>query len=531
MSIYVSGIRLPFDEPEYLAIDEAYKKTKLSHTKAQNAFIYRVSIDARRGKISKVYTVILEGVENEEKIVQKLNDNNIRYRKVEEFKPIIGKKKLQNRPVVIGFGPAGLFAAYILAKYGYKPIVIERGDKIDERDKKVNSFCNGGKLDINSNIQFGEGGAGTYSDGKLTTRINDSRCDEVLKILVKFGAPKEICTQAKPHIGTDILKNVVCAMREEIIRLGGEVHFRTALTGVRVLNGNLIAIKTENGEIPCEQAILAIGHSARDTFKMLYETGIHLEPKPFSVGVRIEHLQQKINNALYGNLVDKFNLPPAEYNLSHRENNRACYSFCMCPGGQVVAAQSEENTIVTNGMSYHARNGLNSNSALAVSVEPSDFADGTPLGGVEFQRKIEKAAFLATGSYKAPCQKVGDFLEGKRSKNCGEVKPTYPIGVEYGSVADCLPEFVVNQLKLGLAVFGKKIRGFDDKNALLTAPETRTSSPVRIMRNENLYSITVNGLIPTGEGAGYAGGIMSAAVDGIRAASYILEQYSSVKGI
>ena len=527
MSIYVSGIRLPFDKPEYLAIDEAYKKTKLSHTKVQNAFIYRVSIDARRGKISKVYTVILDGVENEQKIVEKLNDATIRCRKIEEFKPILGKKKLQNRPVVIGFGPAGLFAAYILAKYGYKPIVIERGDKIAERDKKVDKFCNGGSLDVNSIIQFGEGGAGTYSDGKLTTRINDTRCDEVLKILVKFGAPKEICTQAKPHIGTDILKNVVCAMRKEIIRLGGEVHFRNALTGIKISNGNLIAVKTEKGEISCEQAILAIGHSARDTFEMLYKTGVQLEPKPFSVGVRIEHLQQKINNALYGNLADKFNLPPAEYNLSHRENNRACYSFCMCPGGQVVAAQSEENTVVTNGMSYHARNGLNANSALAVSVEPSDFMDGTPLGGVEFQRKIERAAFITTGGYKAPCQKVGDFLEDKRSKNCGEVKPTYPIGVEYGSVADCLPEFVVNQLKLGLSVFGKKIRGFDDKNALLTAPETRTSSPVRINRGENLYSLTANGLIPTGEGAGYAGGIMSAAVDGIRAASCILEQYSA----
>ena len=236
MSIYVSGIRLPFDKPEYLAIDEAYKKTKLSHTKVQNAFIYRVSIDARRGKISKVYTVILDGVENEQKIVEKLNDATIRCRKIEEFKPILGKKKLQNRPVVIGFGPAGLFAAYILAKYGYKPIVIERGDKIAERDKKVDKFCNGGSLDVNSNIQFGEGGAGTYSDGKLTTRINDTRCDEVLKILVKFGAPKEICTQAKPHIGTDILKNVVCAMRKEIIHLGGEVHFRNALTGIKISN-------------------------------------------------------------------------------------------------------------------------------------------------------------------------------------------------------------------------------------------------------------------------------------------------------
>ncbi len=530
MSIYVSGIRLPFGEPQYAAIDEAYKRCKISHTKVKEAFVYRVSIDARRGRITQVYTVVLEGIENEQRLAEQLNDPQIRFRKADEFKPVIGKEKLKNRPVVIGFGPAGLFAAYILAKYGYAPIVIERGDKIDERDKRVDDFYNGGSLDVNSNIQFGEGGAGTYSDGKLTTRINDSRCDEVLKILVRFGAPKEICTQAKPHIGTDVLKNVVRAMREEIIRLGGDVKFRTSLTGINTQNGSLVSIQTEKGEIVCQQAVLAIGHSARDTFKMLNKDGIYLEPKPFSVGVRIEHLQNKINHALYGNAADKLKLPPAEYNLSHRENNRACYSFCMCPGGHVVAAQSEQNTVVTNGMSYHARNGINANSALAVSVDPSDFADGTPLSGIDFQRKIERAAFLTTGGYKAPCQKVADFFENRRSKSCGEVKPTYPIGVEYGRVADCLPDFVTEQLKIGIRIFGRKIRGFDDKDALLTAPETRTSSPVRIVRGEDLYSLTAHGLIPTGEGAGYAGGIMSAAVDGVRAASRILEQYAPIEG-
>lgn len=529
MSIYVSNIRLPFTEPEYIAIDEAYKRCKISHTQVRQAFIYRVSIDARRGNINKVYTVVLDGVENEQKIAEKLNDLNIRFREINEFSLQTGKKTLNHRPVVIGFGPAGLFASYILAKYGYSPIVIERGDEIGVRDKKVNDFWQNKILDLDSNIQFGEGGAGTYSDGKLTTRINDPRCDEVLKILVKFNAPHEIIRQAKPHIGTDILKNVVVGMRKEIIRLGGEVHFNTALKGVKLNQGSLVAIQTQNGEIPCEQAILAIGHSARDTFEMLNANGVHLEPKPFSVGVRIEHLQEKINRALYGNSVDKLNLPSAEYNLSHKENGRACYSFCMCPGGHVVAAQSELNTVVTNGMSYHARDGLNANSALAVSVDPADFSDGTALGGIAFQRKIESMAFKASGGYQAPCQTVGDFLNDRPSKRSGVVKPTYPMGVSYGSISDCLPDFVVNQLKTGLAVFGKKIRGFDDKDALMTAPETRTSSPVRIVRGEDLYSLTASGLIPCGEGAGYAGGIMSAGVDGIRTASHIIEQYAPIQ--
>lgn len=297
-----------------------------------------------------------------------------------------GEKRLEHRPVVVGLGPAGLFAAYVLAKHGYRPLVLERGGDLDERDKVVDAFWKGGALDTDCNIQFGEGGAGAYSDGKLTTRIGDPLCDNVLEILAAHGAPADIVKKAKPHVGTDILKNVVREMRREIIKNGGEVRFRTPLTGVSVKNGALCAVQADGQDIACERAVLAIGHSARDTFAALHGNGVYFEPKAFSVGVRIEHLQTEIDRALYGKAAGHPMLPPAEYNLSRRADGRACYSFCMCPGGVVVAAQSEENTVVTNGMSYHARDGKNANAALAVSVDPKDYDDGTPFGGVALQR-------------------------------------------------------------------------------------------------------------------------------------------------
>lgn len=528
MSILVSGIRQPFGEPEENALEAARKQCGLLPDEGTGA-VYRVSIDARHGRISQVYTILLEGVEREAERVERLANPQIRIKRHEPFQPPCGSRKLYSRPVVVGFGPAGLFAAYVLARYGYRPLVLERGDRIEERDQAVERFWSDGALDENSNIQFGEGGAGAYSDGKLTTRIGDPLCDEVLRILTQFGAPPEICKMAKPHIGTDVLKNVVRALREEIVRLGGEIRFRCAVSGVQEKNGVLTGLETTNGALPCEQAVLAIGHSARDTFFQLHAAGVYMEPKPFSVGVRIEHLQEQINHALYGKAAGMPGLPPAEYTLSHRENGRACYSFCMCPGGHVVAAQSEPDTVVTNGMSYHARDGRNANAAIAVSVEPADFGDSSPLGGIAFQRKIERAAFAASGGYCAPCQTVGDFLEDRPSKRCGRVRPTYPMGVAYGRVDACLPEFVTRQLRTGLRVFGRKIRGFDDAGALLTAPETRTSSPVRLTRGADFYSRTLAGLIPCGEGAGYAGGIMSAAVDGMRAACRILEQYAPLE--
>ena len=347
----------------------------------------------------------------------------------------------------------------------------------------------------------------------------------MLETLAAHGAPADIVKKAKPHVGTDILKDVVREMRREIVKNGGEVHFRTALTGVSLKNGALTAVRADGMDIPCERAVIAVGHSARDTFLALHENGVYFEPKAFSVGVRIEHLQSELDRALYGKFAGHPLLPPAEYNLSRRADGRACYSFCMCPGGVVIAAQSEQDTVVTNGMSYHARSGKNANAALAVSVDPEDFENGTPFGGVALQRQIEHAAYAQTGSYRAPCQRVGDFLADRPTKSLGAVEPTYPVGVEPGRAAASLPDFAQTMLRDSLPYFGRKIRGYDAADALLTGPETRTSSPVRMKRGEDLFGLGVAGLIPCGEGAGYAGGIMSAAVDGIRAAFRIMEEY------
>ena len=524
MSIIVSGIRLPFDENDGAAAAQALRLCGLRANMVHTS-IYRTSIDARRGKIDRVYSILIDGVEDEAVLVDRLDLQNVRCKPATSFMPLIGTKTLPHRPVVVGFGPAGLFAAYLLAQYGYHPIVLERGDAINARDRAVDRFWKQGIFDVNSNIQFGEGGAGAYSDGKLTTRINDPLCDEVLRVLIAYGAPEEIGRLAKPHIGTDILKHVVRRMRKQIIAWGGEVHFRTPLTGLTAKNGNLHGIRAAGDTIPCEVAILALGHSARDTFPVLHQSGLFFEPKPFSVGVRIEHQQSEIDRALYGRFAGHPMLPPGEYALSHRQDGRACYSFCMCPGGQVVAAQSEPESIVTNGMSYHARDGRNANAALAVSVDPADYADGTPFGGIAFQRALEQAAYTRTGSYQAPCQLTGDFLEKRASKQFGAVHPTYPMGTAFIDLNDLLPSFVSRQLHSGLAVFARKLHAFGARDAVLTAPETRTSSPVRMTRGADLYSVEMQGVIPCGEGAGYAGGIMSAAVDGLRAASRIMADY------
>ncbi|HIX90250.1 MAG TPA: hypothetical protein H9845_05095 [Candidatus Agathobaculum pullicola] len=524
MSLMVSNIRLPFDVPEEQALAEARRLTGL-HSNDTQAAVYRVSIDARRGKIFRVYSVRMDAPMDEKAFAEKLQMPFVRYKPDEKPAVLCGSKRLEHRPVVVGLGPAGLFAAYMLAKHGYTPLVLERGGDLDARDRAVEAFWSGGALDAESNIQFGEGGAGAYSDGKLTTRIGDPLCDTVLETLAAHGAPADIVKKAKPHVGTDILKKVVRAMRREIIQNGGEVRFGTRLTGVSVKNGALRGVQAGGEAIACERAVLAIGHSARDTFDALHQNGVYFEPKAFSVGVRIEHLQSEIDRALYGKYAGHPLLPPAEYNLSRREGGRACYSFCMCPGGVVVAAQSEEHTVVTNGMSYHARDGKNANSALAVSVDPADFNDGTPFGGVALQRRIERAAFAQTGSYRAPCQRVGDFLAGRPSTCAGAVQPSYPLGVQFGEAAACLPSFAQNMLRDSLPCFGRKIRGFDAADALLTGPETRTSSPVRMKRGEDLFGLGCAGMIPCGEGAGYAGGIMSAAVDGIRAAHRIMEEF------
>lgn len=527
MAILVGNIRLPLEATEQDAFAAAWKKCELNGGEVRSSHIYRVSIDARRGRITRVLSVLLSltDEQKEQSVVTQMGKGDVRLKKaVEEPKPT-GTELLSHRPIVVGFGPGGLFAAYVLAKNGYCPLVIERGQSIESRDRAVNAFFSGGAFDPASNIQFGEGGAGAYSDGKLTSRINDPMSELVLRVFVEHGAPKEILYKAKPHIGTDILKQVVQNMRKSIIRMGGEVRFGCMLTGLVHRNDILEAAVIDGEQIACERLILAIGHSARDTFGSLHVQGVYFEPKPFSVGARIEHLQQDIDRGLYGKFAGHPELPSAEYTLSYRENDRACYSFCMCPGGQVVAAQSEPDAIVTNGMSYHARNGKNANSAIVVSVNPSDFPTSDALAGIAFQRQIEQQAFRATGSYRAPCQTVGDFLQGKVTKKHRRVAPTYPIGVQYTTLEGILPDFVVYQMQNGLRQFGRKIRGFDVADALLTGPETRTSSPVRITRLENRHSRDIAGLIPCGEGAGYAGGIMSAAVDGISCAQEILRTF------
>ena len=432
--------------------------------------------------------------------------------------------------IVVGGGPAGVQAALRAHELGAKVTLLERGEAVEQRAKDIAEFQNSGKLNINSNIQFGEGGAGTFSDGKLNTGIKNPRCRYVLEQLSKHCNAPDILYDAKPHIGTDRLVFGVKSIREEILNLGGEVLFSHQLTDIDIKD-NIVkgaVVNSPDGEkyLECDKIVLALGHSARDTFYMLYDKGIDMCQKPFSVGVRVEHPQVLIDKSQYGDVYVHPALAPADYKLScHLEDGRGVYSFCMCPGGTVVAAASEEGMVCTNGMSVSKRDGENANSALLVSVEPSDFGSEHPLAGVEFQRKIERDAFnsaVGEKEYSAPVQLVGDFLKNRNSKQFGKVNPSYLPDTKFVKLEEYLPDFFTKSLRLGIVEFGKKIRGFDMDDAILTGPETRSSSPVRILRDENLAS-NVQGLYPCGEGAGYAGGITSAAVDGIKVAESIIE--------
>lgn len=439
-------------------------------------------------------------------------------------------KGMHGRVVIVGSGPAGLFCAIRLIRSGILPIVVERGGSVEERAKQNANFFSGAALDENCNVQFGEGGAGTFSDGKLNTQTKDPRNREVLETFVEFGAPQEILYLNKPHIGSDRLRGVVAAMRNFIIRSGGEVRFHTLFKDIVSNDGQVKAVLLQdltNGqdyELDAEAVVLAIGHSSRDTFLSMKNRGLAMEPREFAVGVRIEHLQEKINFAQYSD-THKL-LPPADYKMVSHAGERSAFTFCMCPGGVVIPAASEEGGVVTNGMSDYARDGLNANSALLVQIRRSDFNDSDVLGGVEFQRMIEKKAFeLGGGNYKAPAQRVEDFLNDRETKSFGEVMPTYAIGVEGSQLKKLFPDYVSDTLKRAILDMDRRLKGFADPDAVLTAAETRFSSPVRILRGSDGQSVNFAGVFPCGEGCGYSGGITSSAADGIRIAECICEKY------
>ena len=533
MKLTASNLDLPFNADESALRLLIGAATKLPAESIENVRPVRRSLDARdKNDIRFIYTAEFEIADKD------YNRNYTRFAKnvtKAQEKPVIAEKvgeAPQPAPfVVVGAGPAGLFAAHTLAVRGYKVVLIERGKPIDERRQSVEAFWSGGSLDPESNIMFGEGGAGAFSDGKLTTRIKDARADIVTETLVTFGAPEKIAVEAKPHVGTDVLRTVVRNIRRAIEEAGGEVRFNSKLTGIETKDGQVAAAIVNGSEkLPCCAVILAIGQAARDTYRMLFDMGVEITAKPFAVGVTIEHPQQFINRSQFGKFAGHPRLGAAEYRLTARSGSRGVYTFCMCPGGFVVASSSDEGEVVTNGMSYAARDGRNANSGIIVQVNPQDLG-GAPFCGVEFQQKLEKAAFrLGGGDYSAPAERVADFLAGNEPQAFAGVTPTYRPQAVPRDLRKCLPGTVRKGIAEGLIAFGRQIKGFDMGDAVLTAPETRTSAPVRIMRDEAGEATRLRGLYPVGEGAGYAGGIVSAAVDGVKAAERLIALYRPEEG-
>lgn len=534
--IRLSNIKLPLDHDEQALTNAILKTLAIQPEQLIRFNLFRRGYDARKkNAIFLIYTLDVETT-HEADLLEQFSENQLIKKTPDLDYHYVAQapEHLQERPVVIGFGPCGLLTGLVLAQMGYKPIILERGKEVRERTKDTFGFWRKKELNTESNVQFGEGGAGTFSDGKLYSQVKDPKQygRKVLTEFVDAGAPEEIMYVSKPHIGTFKLVAMVERMRAEIIKLGGEIRFNSRVDDIDIENAQITGLTLSSGEkIKTRHLALAIGHSARDTFQMLLDKKVYIEAKPFSVGFRIEHEQSMIDKARFGKNAGNEILGAADYKLVHHcKNGRSVYSFCMCPGGTVVAATSEENQVVTNGMSQYSRNERNANSAVVVGIDPSDYPGG-PLAGIEFQRQLEKKAYLMGGeNYDAPAQKVGDFLRGVPSGQLGTVSPSFKPGIKLTDLSEALPDFCVEALREAIPAFNRKIKGFALDDALLTGVETRTSSPISIKRDESFQSVSTKGLFPAGEGAGYAGGIMSAAIDGIKIAEAmalsINEQFS-----
>ena len=536
----ISDLKLPLGHPPEALAPAIYARLGITADDLISHTIVRRAHDARKkAAILMVYTVDVALRDEAAVLARFERDSQVRSRPDTDYRLVAQAPKDFTRPVVIGAGPCGLFAGLILAQMGFKPIILDRGKVVRERTKDTWGLWRRGELNPESNVQFGEGGAGTFSDGKLYSQIKDPRHlgRKVMEEFVKAGAPEEILTEAHPHIGTFRLVTMVESMRETIEALGGEYRWQQRVDGIDVETAadgarRIKGLHLSTGDyLAAEHVVLAVGHSARDTFQTLYDQGVHIEAKPFSIGVRIEHPQSWMDKARFGACAGHPDLGAADYSLVHHcANGRAVYSFCMCPGGTVVAATSEPGRVVTNGMSQYSRNERNANSGFVVGIDPERDYPGHPLAGIEFQRKWESLAYVAGGStYAAPAQKVGDFLAGKPSQALGVVEPSYKPGVKMTDLAACLPPFVLEAMREALPVFGRQIAGYDHPDVLMTGVETRTSSPIRITRGKDFQSLNTAGLFPAGEGAGYAGGILSAAIDGIKVAEAVAAAYGGEK--
>ena len=531
MSIIINRIKLPLTEDESSLCFHAARTLGVNKDAIRSVIVRRVSLDARKkNDICHEYTVeVTLSKADEARAIAKGAAAAAPEEK--PFEPKLGSIRTGAPVIVAGLGPAGLFAAYTLARFGYRPLVIERGKPSEERRTDVERFWSTGRLDYSSNAMFGEGGAGAFSDGKLTTRIKDPLSADVMKTLVRFGAPGEIEAMAKPHIGTDRLTAIVSDIRRECVRLGAEVRFQTSLTGFETKDGKLAAVRVSAHDgreerIECAALILATGQNADDTYRMLFGGGLTMQAKPFAAGVRIEHPREFIDRSQFGAAAGNPRLGAAEYHFADRSGDRGVYTFCMCPGGRVVACSNDEGRVIVNGMSEYARADENSNAAIVVQVDERDFPAG-PLGGLDFREKLERAAFAAGGGdYCAPACTVGAMLKNRKQSAWGDVRPSYRPGVKICTLSAVLPDFMTNGVKDGIRAFGLKLKGFDMDDAVLCAVESRTSAPVRILRDEMGEAPGAKGLYPCGEGAGYAGGIVSAAVDGMRTAEHVMAVFA-----